>query len=105
VCHSHTLETATSSFCTVTNFCVQPSACVAVGVNDDSDIHIYEPSKLYRGIKRPWLAAMDKEIQAQHEFQTWEVVSLPVRKLSIGCGSIRNNSWPMVRKVQSFSGY
>jgi len=79
----------TDSFClcTLTNLCVRSNECLtAVAPLEDTHLHILEQETYEEAIQHSrWQLAMDKEIQALHANDTWEVVTLLAGNKPIAC--------------------
>ena len=79
VCCSHTTG-HTSCFSTLTNLCLPVSLAAEVQV-PTADHMVTEPQTYREACTHPgWQLAMDKEIQALIDNNTWEIVSLPSGK-------------------------
>jgi len=85
VCSNSASEGQCFYFSTLTNFCI-PHGKLAEVATCTSVINITEPSTFVEAAAHPgWHVAMDKEIQALLDNDTWDIVSLPMGKKPIGC--------------------
>ena len=85
VCCSNTHSNTCICCCTLTNLAVGSSNSAAVHVAAGSP-SIVEPQSYLEAAKDPgWQEAMDRELQALHANQTWDILSLPQGKKPIDC--------------------
>jgi len=86
VCCSSASENVQFCCSTLTNLCVFPSHEVVTVAAASSTQTLKEPSSYTEAASdQGWQAAMDKELSALLDNNTWEIVSLPHGKKSIDC--------------------